>query len=134
MLYAYGAAFFFVGAAAMLGAGWLWAWMASLEFRERRTILCPETLAPAGVWVDTALLVRTRLAGHQQLRLVACTRWPARQDCDQACTPQVPLVGDHRRLTRFAPFALDPRFLRVNNPVRMSRRMYDAVAAARRAS
>jgi hypothetical protein len=42
--------------------------------------------------------------------------------------PQLPLVGDDRRITQYAPFALHPRFLRVNNPVRMSPALYDRVA------
>lgn len=115
---------FLVGAAFFLGAPALWASARSLQFREPRTIICPETLRWADVTVDGWHAARTELAGRAELRLLACSRWPERQDCNQACTPQLPLVGDDRRLTRYAPFGLEPRFLRINNPVRMSPALY----------
>jgi hypothetical protein len=58
------------------------------------------------------------------LRLTACSRWPERRDCEQACAAQVPLVGDSRRMTPYTAFGMQPRFLRVNTPVRMSTELY----------
>ena len=78
--------------------------------------------------VDGWHAARTELAGRTELRLLACSRWPERQDCNQACAPQLPLVGDDRRLTPYAPFGLEPRFLRINNPVRMSPTLYARLA------
>ncbi len=130
MLILFGIVLFLVGAAFFLGAPALWAYARALQLSDPRTIICPETRRWATVTVDGRHAARTELAGHADLRLLACSRWPERQDCDQACVPQVSLVGDDRRLTRFAPFALDPRFLRINNPVRMSPTLYARVRAS----
>ena len=128
MLILFGVVTFLVGAAFFLGVPALWASARALQFREPRTIICPETLCGADVTVDGWHAARTELAGRAELRLVACSRWPERQDCNQACAPQLPLVGDDRRLTPYAPFGLEPRFLRINNPVRMSPRLYARLA------
>jgi hypothetical protein len=124
MLVIFGAIFFLLGAAVFLAAGLLWAYTREDEYRGPRRILCPETLQPATVSVDARLAVRGEFAGRPRLRLAACSRWPERRQCDQACAAQVPLVGDSRRATRFAPFGLHPRYLRINNPVRMTSKMY----------
>ena len=128
MLILFGVIFFLVGAAFFLGVPALWTYARALQLGEPRTILCPETLQPADVTVDGRLAARTEFAGHADVHLVACSRWPGRQGCDQACVPQLPLVGDDRRPGRYAPFALEPRFLRVNNPVRMSPTLYARIA------
>jgi hypothetical protein len=40
--------------------------------------------------VDTRLAVATQLStGHPVLRLAACSRWPERRDCGQACLAQI---------------------------------------------
>ena len=128
MLILFGLVLFLVGVAFFLGAPALWASARSLQLREPRTIICPETLRWADVTVDGWHAARTELAGRAELRLSACSRWPERQDCNQACAPQLPLVGDDRRLTPYAPFGLEPRFLRINNPVRMSPTLYARLA------
>ncbi|MBZ5628782.1 MAG: hypothetical protein LAO06_07945 [Acidobacteriia bacterium] len=120
---------FLVGCAFFLGGPALWAYARSLQFREPRTIICPETRRWAEVTVDGGHAARTEFAGRIELRLLACSRWPQRRDCDQACAPQVPMVGDDRRITPYTPFALEPRFLRINNPVRMSPTLYARLAA-----
>lgn len=128
MLILFGLLCFAVGAAFFLGGPALWAYARSLQFREPRTIICPETQRWAEVTVDGAHAARTELAGRIDLRLLACSRWPERRGCDQACAWELPLVGDDRRLTPYAPFALEPRFLRINNPVRMSPALYARLA------
>jgi hypothetical protein len=128
MLILFWAIFFLVGAAFFLGVPALWLYARSLQLAEPRTILCPETLHWAAVALDARLAARTEFAGHADLHLVACSRWPERQGCDQACVPQLPLVGDDRRPGLYAPFALEPRFLRINNPVRMSPALYARIA------
>ena len=129
MLILCGVVFFLIGVTFFLGAPALWAYAHSLQFREPRTIICPETRHWAEVTVDAGYAVRTELAGHAKFHLVSCSRWPDRQDCNQACTPQLPLLGDDRRLTAYAPFALNPEYLRVNNPVRMSPALYARLAS-----
>jgi hypothetical protein len=129
MLVIYALLLLVLGASAFLGAGLLWFYMASSEFREPRVIICPETRQPTEVKVDGAYAARTAFAGHEELRVTACSRWPEKQGCDQACAPQIPLVGDARRFTRFAAFGLQPWQLRLNQPVRMSESLYAAHAA-----
>jgi hypothetical protein len=129
MLVIYALLLLVLGASAFLGAGLVWFYMASSEFRGPRTIICPETRQPAEVEVDGAYAARTAFAGHEELRVTACARWPEKQGCDQACTPQIPLAGDDRRLTRYAPFGLQPWQLRRHHPVRMSESLYAAHAA-----
>lgn len=128
MLYVFGLMFLLVGVGFFSACYFLFLEAEALHYRDLRAIICPETLRWAEVRVDAAHAARTAFAGHTEVRLVACSRWPARQGCAQACAPEVLLVGDDRRLTRFAPFALDPRFLRINNPVRMSPAVYARLA------
>jgi hypothetical protein len=124
MLIFSGALFFVLGAGFFFACYRLFLSAQSLEYRDAFTIICPETLRWAEVKVDGALAARTTFTGRTLFRLVACSRWPERQSCNQACALQVPLVGDDRRLTQFAPFALAPQFLRINNPVRMTPVLY----------
>ena len=127
MLVVYTVLLFLVGAAVIGGSAALFNYVASREFRNPRTILCPETLESAEVTVDAEWAARTALQGHQEFRLTDCSCWPERQGCDQACAQQVALLGDARSSSRYAPGGLPPRLLRVNNPVRMSRKLYAAV-------
>ncbi len=130
MLVIYGVILFLFGAGVFLGAGLLWAYTRGDEYREPRWILCPENLQPATVSVDGSYAARMEFAGHPRFRLAACSRWPERQGCDQACVRQVPLMGDSRSRTPYAAFGLHPRYLRVNRPVRMTAALYRKMAAA----
>lgn len=132
MLILYGLLAFLVGAAFFVVCPAIWLYGESREYLEPRTIICPETLRWADVRVDAVHAARSALAGHAQFRLLACSRWPERQSCGQACAAQVPLVGDDRRLTPYAPFALDPRFLRINHPVRMTSGFYARLSESAR--
>ncbi len=129
MLILYCVLLFVVGAGFFLGAPALWAYARSLQLGEQRTIICPETRRWAEVALDGALAAYSEMGGHAELRLASCSRWPERQDCDQACAAQIALVGDDRRKGQYAPFGLEPRFLRINNPVRMSPQLYARLAA-----
>jgi hypothetical protein len=55
-----------------------------LKFRGQRVITCPETKQGAAVRVDA---LHAAVGGD--LRLSACTRWPERKGCDQACLSQI---------------------------------------------
>src|SRR5512144_820857 len=102
MLVILGLILFVMGAGVLLGAALLWGYTKRDEYREPRAILCPETLQPAAVQVDAVYAAQTALAGRERWRLTACSRWPERRGCNQACATQVPLVGDSRRLTGYA--------------------------------
>ena len=51
------------------------------RYRGVRLIVCPETFQPAAVKVDARRAAK--------LRLDACSRWPDREGCDQACLAQI---------------------------------------------
>jgi hypothetical protein len=125
MLVLLGITAFLVGAAFFVGCALLWYYMAKSEYREAFNAICPETLQPAEIKVDGKLAARTRFGGREKLEVAECSRWPERKQCNQACTPQVPFLGDSRRKVKYAAFGLPPRFLRINNPVRMTREIYD---------
>ena len=59
------------------------------KYRGARVITCPETRAAAAVDVDVRQAVASSMLGQPDLRLRDCSRWPERQDCDQACLRQV---------------------------------------------
>jgi hypothetical protein len=73
-------------AVGILGGRWASAW---LRFRGARLITCPENQRPAGVHVDERHAAFSALKGTPALRLSACSRWPERQGCGQACLAQV---------------------------------------------
>ncbi len=61
-----------------------------LKFRGQRVVVCPETRDYVAVEVDAARAARSAVAeGAPELRLQACTRWPARAGCDQDCLSQI---------------------------------------------
>ena len=124
MLFLYGVALFLLGATFFLAVPALWTHARAHQLREPRTILCPETRRWAQISLDARRAARAEISGRTDLHLVACSSWPQRRDCGQDCLPQFAFVGDDRRLTPYAPFALEPRFLRINNPVRMSPALY----------
>ena len=58
-------------------------------YRGARVVTCPETHEPVGAKVNGWVAARTELAGNPQYVISACTRWPERAGCDQACAPQI---------------------------------------------
>jgi hypothetical protein len=59
------------------------------RFRGKIQVTCPETKEPAAVEVHLKRAVLTGLFGKPRLRLAGCSRWPARQACDQDCREQI---------------------------------------------
>ena len=118
---------FIIGATFFVGAAFLWYFMAKWEYREPFHAICPENLQPVEIRVDGEIAARSRFLGHEELQVTACSRWPERGDCNQACTPEVPMLGDDRRVVKYAAFGLPPRFLRVNNPVCMTPDLYQKI-------
>jgi len=60
-----------------------------IRMRGTRIIVCPENQQPAAVEVDAAHAAMTAVWESPDIRLEACSRWPEREDCDQACTGQI---------------------------------------------
>jgi hypothetical protein len=52
-------------------------------------VTCPETHKTVAVKVATAKAAWAEIAGKQHVELSNCTRWPERQDCDQACLSEL---------------------------------------------
>lgn len=59
------------------------------RMRGARVVVCPETRAPAGVTVDATHAALSALRETPDIRLGSCTRWPEREECDQACVAQI---------------------------------------------
>jgi hypothetical protein len=63
--------------------------MTYVRMRGRRIVVCPETRLPATVAVDAGHSAVGTILNSEDIRLQFCSRWPEREDCDQACTPQI---------------------------------------------
>ncbi len=124
MLVLLGIVLFLLGAAIFLGVAVLSYYAAKAEYRDPVCAICPENGEEVEISVDAAFAAHSRLEGHEQLKVVACSRWPEKSECDQACTPEVPMLGDPRRKVKYAAGGLPVRFMRINNPVKMSRELY----------
>lgn len=60
------------------------------RYRGVKLIVCPENYQPAAVKVDAKHAARfAALSGEADLRLDACSRWPEKEGCDQACLTQI---------------------------------------------
>lgn len=70
---------FTVIALAALGFGVL-----ALRYRGKRIVECPETRKPVCAEISAVRAVAAR-----QVVITSCSRWPEREDCDQACAPAI---------------------------------------------
>lgn len=61
-----------------------------LRFRGRRTVRCPETSLAAEVEIDARRAALTAIPGPPEVRVRACSLWPDREGCQQACVTQAP--------------------------------------------
>jgi hypothetical protein len=66
----------------------LLAWPVYARYRGVRMVSCPQTHGPAAVRIDALHAAHTGLWGTEKLRLAACSLWPERLGCDQACLSQ----------------------------------------------
>jgi hypothetical protein len=57
--------------------------------RRKKSVACPETGDAARVEVDARTGAISVALGVPRLRVTACSRWPERASCDQACCKQV---------------------------------------------
>jgi hypothetical protein len=128
MLTLLGIVAFVIGAAFFVGCAAIWYYMAKSEYREPFKVICPENLKPVEIRVDSTLAARSRFAGHEKIEVSSCSRWPGKADCGQECAPQVSFLGDDRRPVKYAAGGLPPQYLRINNPVQMTRDLYDRIA------
>jgi hypothetical protein len=61
----------------------------SFAYRGQRVVTCPETCRSVGAKIDGWLAARTELAGAPRYVISACSRWPEKSGCDQACAAQI---------------------------------------------
>ncbi len=59
------------------------------DLKRKRTVVCPETGGPESIGVDAREGAIGVALGVPRLRVVTCSRWPERKDCDRACRRQV---------------------------------------------
>ena len=65
-----------------------------VRYRGKRIVTCPETNAPVGAEINAALAAGTWMVTQPRFVVTACSRWPERAGCDQACAPQVEASPD----------------------------------------
>jgi hypothetical protein len=123
-----GISLFVLGAVFFVVMGVLWYLRTKCEYEQEFHALCPETMQPVDIRVDAALAAKSQFKGREELKVVACSRWPEKQGCDQACTPQVELLGDSRVEQEHPAFGLRWEQLKKNNPVRMTPELYVKMA------
>jgi len=66
----------------------------TVRYRGKRIVTCPETHAPVGAKINAALAAGTWIVARPRFVITACSRWPERAGCDQACAPQVEASPD----------------------------------------
>ncbi len=59
------------------------------DLKRKKSVVCPETGDPARVEVDARKGAISVALGVPRLIVTACSRWPQRASCDQACRKQV---------------------------------------------
>lgn len=84
MLYAFA---ILLGVTVLFTAAWFGRMYA--RYHGPRTVLCPETGAPAVVHLDALHAALGSLRDEPKIRLVACSRWDERGQCDQPCVKQL---------------------------------------------
>jgi len=62
------------------------------RYRGKRRVTCPETRRACEVEVDARHAAFTAALSHPVVRVKSCSRWPAREDCGQACMLQVQIL------------------------------------------
>ena len=60
-----------------------------LRYQGKRIVTCPETKLPVGLEISAAKAAGTWIVSQPRFVVTACSRWPERAGCDQACAPQV---------------------------------------------
>ncbi|MFL6247878.1 MAG: hypothetical protein ACJ74H_17785 [Thermoanaerobaculia bacterium] len=60
-----------------------------VRYRGKRIVTCPETHLPVATKVNAALAAGTWMVTQPRFVVTACSRWPERAGCDQACAPQI---------------------------------------------
>ncbi len=76
---------FLVVVAFVMVGGALWRRSVIERYSGGRPVTCPENHEAAVVGIDARHAAATVMDGSPQVRLCDCSRWPEREECDQAC-------------------------------------------------
>jgi len=68
------------------------------RYRGKRIVMCPETEAPVALEINAPLAAGMWIVSEPRYLVTACSRWPERAGCDQACTLQVDAAPDTTRV------------------------------------
>lgn len=75
-------------------------WRLAREFRVyhgTRVCECPADHTPAAVRVRAWHAAFTAVRGRPDLHVIACSRWPERENCNQACVAEIEHAPDQGR-------------------------------------
>jgi hypothetical protein len=59
------------------------------HYRGKRIVTCPETHQPVSAEINAAIAAGTWIVKQPRFVISACSRWPEKAGCDQACAPQI---------------------------------------------
>lgn len=80
--------------AVTLWFGIRWLVRSRSRYGGARTVTCPETKMPVMVEVDSLYTSLTSAAGHPDIRLENCSRWPLKEQCGQECLMSLDVVPE----------------------------------------
>ena len=84
-------------AAAVLGIGFRRSYKAFVTFRGKRVMACPETGEAVAIELQARQAALLALFQSPALRVQACSRWPERAGCDEACVRDIEAApAEHR--------------------------------------
>jgi len=69
-----------------------------VRYRGKRIVTCPETHEAVSTEINAALAAGTWLVTQPRFVVTACSRWPERAGCDQACAPQIEADAEGTRV------------------------------------
>ncbi len=72
--------------AAAIVARFTWSYF---KLRGTRVVTCPDTREKAAVEIDASKAARSAVLGKPSFTLQACSHWPEKQGCGQACLAQI---------------------------------------------
>ena len=55
------------------------------EYREKKSVTCPEMGRTAEIGVDAGRAARSSMFGRLRLKVQSCTFWPERKGCHEDC-------------------------------------------------
>lgn len=73
----------------VLALGALAVGVLAWRYRGKRLVVCPENAQTVTTEIGAVRAAVARLTGGDRVVITSCTRWPGKEDCDQACAPAI---------------------------------------------